>query len=108
MALIEISIVPLGGGSTGISHYVAGCLQELDKYGEDVRYELTAMGTIIEGDLDTILAVARRIHEVPFQKGAQRVLTTLRIDDRRDRDASMEQKKRSVRDKLVMPQDSGQ
>ncbi len=100
MAIIEISIVPLGHGSTGISHYVAGCLQELDKYGKDVRYELTPMGTIIEGDLDTILALARRMHEVPFQKGAQRVLTTLRIDDRRDRDTSMEQKKRSVRDKL--------
>ena len=106
MALIEISIVPLGEGTTGISQYVAGCLQELEKCGEDIRYELTAMGTIIEGELDTILAVARRIHEVPFQKGAKRVLTTLRIDDRRDRDASIEQKKRSVQDKLVMQQDS--
>ncbi len=100
MALIEISIVPLGTGNTGISNYVADCLQELEKCGDDVQYELTAMGTIIEGELDILLAVARKIHEVPFLKGAQRVLTTMRIDDRRDRIASIEQKKRSVRDKL--------
>ena len=100
MALIEISIVPLGTGNTGISSYVADCLQELAKYGGDVHYELTAMGTIIEGELDILLAVARKLHEVPFLKGAQRVLTTIRIDDRRDRVASIEQKKRSVRDKL--------
>ncbi len=108
MALMEISIVPLGFSTTGISEYVAGCLQELEKYGEDVRYELTAMGTIIEGELDVVLAVARKMHEAPFNKGAQRVLTTLRIDDRRDRTASIEQKKRSVREKLLIPQDTEQ
>ena len=105
MALIEISIVPLGSGTTGISEYVAACLQELEICSEDIRYELTAMGTIMEGDLDVILAIARKMHETPFKKGAQRVLTTLRIDDRRDQAASIEQKKRSVKDRLLMQQD---
>ena len=100
MALIEISIVPLGSSNTGISEYVADCLKELEKCGGDVRYELTAMGTIMEGELDVLLAVVRKMHETPFKKGAKRVLTTLRIDDRRDQAASIEQKKRSVRDKL--------
>ncbi|MEW5921147.1 MAG: MTH1187 family thiamine-binding protein [Bacillota bacterium] len=102
MAILEISIVPLGSAATGISEYVAGCLQELEKSCGDVRYELTAMGTIIEGELDVILAIARKMHEVPFRKGAKRVLTTLRIDDRRDIMASIEQKKSSVQAKLPL------
>lgn len=100
MAILEISIVPLGFAATGISDYVAGCLKLLENCGADVRYELTAMGTIIEGDLDLILALARKMHEAPFDRGAKRVLTTLRIDDRRDIKASIEQKKRSVQAKL--------
>lgn len=100
MAMLEVSIVPLGSGTTGISQYVSSCLQELEKCGGNIRYELTAMGTIIEGDLDLILSAARKMHEVPFHKGAQRVLTTIKIDDRRDLDASIEQKKRSVKGRL--------
>lgn len=100
MAILEISIVPVGTAATGISEYVAGCLQELKK-NAGVHYELTAMGTIIEGDLDIILEVARKMHEVPFNKGAKRVLTTLRIDDRRDVATSIEQKKTSVEAKML-------
>jgi len=100
MAILEISIVPLGLPTGGISEYVACCLDELEKYSEKVRYELTAMGTIIEGDLDVILCIVREMHEAPFRKGAKRVLTTLRLDDRRDINASIEQKIRSVQEKI--------
>ncbi|MGB3097134.1 MAG: MTH1187 family thiamine-binding protein, partial [Candidatus Deferrimicrobiaceae bacterium] len=60
----------------------------------------TAMGTIIEGDLDAILPVLRRMHEVPFAEGAKRVSTLIKIDDRRDRAHSIEGKVRSVTEKL--------
>ena len=100
VAILEISIVPLGIPASGISEYVACCLDELEKCGGKVRYELTAMGTIMEGDLDVILDIVRKMHEAPFRKGAKRVLTTLRVDDRRDINASIEQKIRSVKEKM--------
>ena len=40
------------------------------------------------------------MHEVPFEKGALRVSTMVKIDDRRDKPASMHQKVKSVEDKL--------
>ncbi len=100
MAVIEISIVPLGTGTTSLSPYVAACEKELRENSEGLKYELTAMGTIIEGDLDQILKLVRRLHEVPFKSGAQRVSTSIKIDDRRDKKGTIEQKIKAVEDKL--------
>jgi uncharacterized protein (TIGR00106 family) len=57
------------------------------------------MSTIIEGELDVLLDVIRRMHEVPFENGAMRVSTSITIDDRRDKEGTMEQKLRSVEEK---------
>ncbi len=100
MAVVEISIVPLGTGNTSISPYVAACQKELRENSGDLKYELTAMGTIIEGDLDEILSLIRRLHEVPFSRGALRVSTSIKIDDRRDKKGTIEQKVKSVESKL--------
>lgn len=99
MAIVEVSIVPLGTATPSVSQYVAGAIGVLQKE-KDVKYELTSMGTIIEGDLDHILEVIRRMHEIPFDKGAKRVLTTVKIDDRRDHPATGQGKIESVRRKL--------
>ncbi|WP_027718034.1 MTH1187 family thiamine-binding protein [Desulfovirgula thermocuniculi] len=99
MAVVEVSVVPLGTGSASISSYVARCVELLEAE-EGLRYQVTPMGTVIEGDLDRILAVVRRMHEVPFREGAARVLTTLRIDERRDRPLTMEGKVAAVKEKL--------
>ncbi len=100
MAVVEISIVPLGTGSTSLSPYVAACEKELKENSKGLKYELTAMGTIIEGDLDLILPLIRRLHEVPFGQGASRVSTSIKIDDRRDKPGTISQKVKSVKDKL--------
>ncbi len=98
MAIMEISIVPIGIGGTSLSSYVAGCLQLLKK--ERVKYELSAMGTNIEAPLEDLMRVAMKMHAVPFQKGAPRVLTTIRIDDRRDKKGTLTAKKRAVMTKM--------
>lgn len=99
MAVVEVSITPLGTGGAGVSRFVAGCLKVLHASG--LNYQLTPMGTIIEGDLDAILQVIRRMHESPFTAGAVRVSTLVKIDDRRDRsEHSMAGKVRSVEEKL--------
>lgn len=99
MAIAEVKVVPLGTEDTSLSHYVAGCHKVLKKQ-DQVDYELTPMGTILEGDLEQIFAIVEKLHEVPFEDGAKRVSTTLSIDDRRDKNGSMEQKTNSVNDKL--------
>lgn len=100
MAIAEVTIVPLGTASPSVSHYVAEVHKVLQEAKEPVKYQLTPMSTIIEGELDDLLAVIRRMHEVPFHKGATRVNTSIRIDDRRDKSATMESKIQSIRDKL--------
>ncbi|MDO8473054.1 MAG: MTH1187 family thiamine-binding protein [Dehalococcoidia bacterium] len=92
--IAELTVVPLGSG-TSLSRYVAACLEKLDAEPE-VKYELTSMGTIVLGPLDAVLGVARKLHEVPFDMGAMRVVTTLKIDDRRDKEASLTSKVKSV------------
>jgi len=84
MAVVEISVTPLGTATSGVSSYVAGCLKVIEASG--LKYQLTPMGTVIEGNLDDILRVVRDMHESPFQAGAVRVSTLIKIDDRRDRD----------------------
>jgi len=101
MAILEISVVPLGTSETSLSAFVADCLRVLEE--EKVTYELSAMGTNIEGNLKDLMRIALKMHEVPFKKGARRVLTTLKIDDRRDKKGSLKAKKEAVRQKLRKP-----
>jgi len=99
MAVAFLTITPLGTATPSLSHYVAGVERLLRETG--LKHQLTAMGTIIEGEVDELLAVVRRLHEHPFTQGAQRVSTSLRIDDRRDKAHSIEGKMRSVEEKLA-------
>lgn len=99
MAIVEVTIAPLGTGTPSISRYVAACHKVLEQ-AVDLKHQLTPMATIIEGDLDRVLEVIRQMQEVPFAQGAKRVITTIRIDDRRDRHATMAEKVKSVTDKL--------
>lgn len=98
MAIVFLTITPLGTGTTSVSSYVAGVERLLRASG--LKSQLTAMGTLIEGDLDAILAVVRKMHEHPFTQGAARVSTSIQIDDRRDKVATIEGKMRSVEEKL--------
>jgi len=58
------------------------------------------MGTIIEGDLKDLFEVMLKMHEVPFEAGALRVVTSIKIDDRRNHITSAKDKVASVTEKL--------
>ena len=98
MAILEISVVPIGTKGTSLSAYVADCIRILKK--EKVHYELTSMGTNIEGNLKDLIRIAIKMHQTPFKKGARRVVTTLKIDDRRDKKGTLAGKKEAVQSKL--------
>ena len=99
MAIVQLSIVPVGTRTSSISKYVARAFKLLENQ-KDVAYQLMPMGTIIEGDLDRVMSIVRRMHESGFDEEVQRVLTTVIIDDRRDKKATMESKVKSVQNKL--------
>ncbi len=97
MPMAEVTIVPLGVGSS-VSEYVAEALRIVRKSG--LKYWLTPTSTVIEGDLDELLKVIREMHESAFRKGAPRVVTVIKIDDRRDKAITMDYKVRVVEEKL--------
>ncbi len=99
MAIIEISVMPLGTGTPSLSKFVAGAVKVLQEE-KNVKYEMTSMGTNIEGDLEQLLDLVRRMHCSAFDAGAQRVVTTLKIDERRDQAATMQSKIASVKREL--------
>ena len=99
MAIVQVSVVPLGTASPSLSGYVAGAWEVL-KSAEDLEYRLTPMGTVIEGDLNRILEVIEKMHESAFGPEVKRVATTIIIDDRRDKKLTMDGKLKSVEEKL--------
>ena len=98
MAVCSISIVPLGQG-TSISEALAKCLRALDAF-KDLKYRLTAMSTHIEGPLDRIFPAVRAMHEAAAATGAGRIYTTITIDDRRDKEVTLNGKVAAVQKKL--------
>ena len=96
--IAELVVVPLGTATPSLSSYVAGVEKVLATF--HLKTMLTPMGTVLEGDLDEVLRAVRAVHEVPFQAGALRVSTTVKIDERRDKELSMEGKVQAVREKL--------
>ncbi len=98
MVVVEVTIIPIGTKSPSLSDYVAKASKELSNSG--LEHELTSTGTIIEGELDEVLKVVKKMHESVFDKEVSRVVTFLEIDDRRDKDLTIEGKKKSVEEKL--------
>jgi uncharacterized protein (TIGR00106 family) len=61
------------------------------------------MGTSLEGETSDILALVGELHAVPFELGLPRVYTVLKLDERRDKHQTLEDKVASVR--RVLEQD---
>ncbi|TFG37505.1 MAG: MTH1187 family thiamine-binding protein [Desulfobacterales bacterium] len=98
MALLQLTMIPLGTGTPSVGDYVADIQRALEK--ENVYFQLNDMGTLIEGEAGELLALVAKIYEIPFQKGAQRVVTHMVIDDRRDKHVAIGDKIDAVRKRL--------
>jgi len=95
--IADLSVVPLGVG-VSVSRYVAACEEVLREAGLSTR--LHANGTNVEGEWDAVFAAIKRCHERVHAMGAPRITSTLRFGTRTDRAQSMEDKVRSVEEKL--------
>ncbi len=95
--LVDLCIVPLGVG-VSVSSYIAECEKVLTEAG--LKISLHSYGTNIEGEWDDVFAAIKRCHEKVHAMGAPRITTTIKAGTRTDRDQTMEDKVRSVREKL--------
>lgn len=103
MALMQINVLPLGTASPSVGDFVASILKQLQR--EGVACRLTDMGTEVEGSAAELLALAARLHEIPFSKGCRRVVTQIVIDDRRDKKIGLGDKVTSLNQRLALAGD---
>jgi len=99
MALMHLTIIPLGTDSPSVGEYVADMQKALGKSG--FPYKLTDMGTIVEGSSNELLALAAQLAEMPFARGVHRVVTQINLDDRRDKKVAIGDKTASVAGRLA-------
>ena len=99
MIVVEFAVVPLRTKTPSVSKYVAAAVKTVEEFG--FKAELTGMGTVFEAKgMKTALAAIERAHNAVFEAGAKRVVTFVRIDERRDKESSVERKTRAVRERM--------
>jgi uncharacterized protein (TIGR00106 family) len=96
--MVEFSVVPLGKG-VSVSPVIANVMKIIVESG--VSYRANPMGTVLEGEWDTVMGVVKKCHDV-VMKDAERAITTIKIDDRKESASRMDKKLESVEKKLGM------
>ena len=99
MATADLTVIALGRPDASASEYIAEIQRRLVRQ-DRVRYVMHAMGTSLEGSTADVLALVGELHAVPFELGVPRVYTVLKLDERRDREQTLEDKVESVRRRL--------
>ncbi|TDL71187.1 MTH1187 family thiamine-binding protein [Rhodococcus qingshengii] len=89
MPLLEISIVPVGTDSASFSSQVTDTVQIIEEKG--LRYEVTPTATVLEGEIDDLWEAAKEMHQKALEVGRERIVTTISIDHRTDKQMDMEQ-----------------
>jgi len=95
--MIDLCVVPLGV-SVSVSPKIAECEKIIRSSG--LKHQLHPYGTVIEGEWDAVFAVVKQCHEIVHEAGAPRITTTIKCGTRIDRDQTMEDKVKSVEEKL--------
>jgi uncharacterized protein (TIGR00106 family) len=96
--IADLCVIPMGSG-VSVSREVAECERILTEAG--LKTKLHAYGTNIEGDWDDVFAAIKRCHEALHAMGVPRISSTIRVGTRTDRQQTMEDKVRSVAEKLA-------
>jgi uncharacterized protein (TIGR00106 family) len=94
MIISQLSISPVGK-DISLSKYVKIAIKSLKN--EGIKLKTNAMATVIETkDLDALFDAVKKAHNAVLFSGAKRVITELKIDDRKDKDATIDKKIKSV------------
>lgn len=93
--IAQLSVFPVGTPTTSLSKFVKQGVKVIKDSG--YTYEVGGMSTAVEvPDLDSLFELVKKVHAAHVAEGAQRVLIDLKVDDRRDKKASIQQKRNSV------------
>jgi uncharacterized protein (TIGR00106 family) len=95
--IADLCVVPIGVG-VSLGAYIAECEKILMKAGLKIR--LHGYGTNIEGEWDRVMEAIKECHQKLHEMGAPRISSTLRLGTRVDREQTLEDKIRSVEEKL--------
>lgn len=98
-ATAELTVIGLGRPDPSASAYIAEIQRRLARQ-QRVRYRMHAMGTELEGTTEDILALVAELHRVPFDLGLPRAYTVLKLDERTDKQQTLEGKVSSVEERL--------
>lgn len=96
MVLLEFSMSPLDKGES-LSPYVARSLDIIDKSG--LPYQLTPMGTIVEGEWGQVMALVTSCFQA-MRQDCNRISTSIKIDYRAGKSGRLKSKIRSIESKL--------
>jgi uncharacterized protein (TIGR00106 family) len=94
MAILQLTIIPIGTPSPNLGDYIHSIQQRLTAMG--ASFALNDMGTLIEGEAAELFKIVASLYETPFIEGAVRVVTQITIDDRRDKKVRIGDKIQSV------------
>ena len=95
--LVDLCVVPIGVG-VSVSNYIAKCEKILSDAG--LKTILHSYGTNIEGEWEDVFSAIKKCHQEIHKMGAPRITTSLRIGTRTDRNQTMDDKIKSVQQKL--------
>ncbi|MBZ4687222.1 MAG: hypothetical protein PWQ96_835 [Clostridia bacterium] len=98
MPLLEISVVPVGTNTASFSSHVSDAVRLIKQRG--LKYQITPTATVIEGNLDQLMEVAKEIHQKAIANGVNRAITNITIDDRTDKKLDMNQQVQIVQQSL--------
>lgn len=94
MILAFLTMSPVGSG-IHLHDAVKLVIEVIKKSG--LNYQLGAMGTTLEApDLPSLFHLVQTAEEILFSNGYQRVIFSLKVDDRRDKYADISSKINSV------------
>ncbi|WP_205842257.1 MTH1187 family thiamine-binding protein [Natranaerobius trueperi] len=82
-----MSILPVGTGSSSISSYIKGAINEIEE--EGLKYTITPTSIVIEGDIDTLLEISKKLHKKSLER-TNRVVINIQIDDRTDKTVTID------------------
>lgn len=107
--IAEIAVDPIGTQEPTESDYIVAAERVLKKVvdaNSGLRYQVNPMSTTLEGEREDVLWALELMHQAPFEEGARRVITTIRLDERQDKDSSMEHHVDTVARKLAVDKSS--
>ncbi|HTU14163.1 MAG TPA: MTH1187 family thiamine-binding protein [Solirubrobacterales bacterium] len=99
IATADLTVLPIGREGASVGDILVEIQHHLEAQ-DKVRFEMHAMGTSLEGDVDEIFRLAAELHRLPLEAGLPRVYTVLKVDQRTDKPQTLESKVESVTRRL--------